>query len=406
MKPAAKIIILGDKLLSGCGIDKNGPLLAEELLSAGIRTSGMMTLGEDADALGEILGTAFNEAGIDVILMSGDMASPSVDGVTRTVSRVTGYRRVVSEEALRHLEKGDAFDDKQALIPQKAKVLLNPHGPECGFALRHRGKQIAFLPGGPDAVRAMAREALIPFLLSEIKGAAPSITRTFHTFGLSKSEVSSSLDTLSEKEQGMFIDYSASLGEVTVRVRVFGEGGAKRLDEISGEVRTRLGGALFGEEGVTLEETAGELLREKGETLVLAESCTGGGIGNRITRVAGSSDYFVMGLVAYSNEAKTKLLGVQLTTIEEHGAVSPEVAVAMAEGAKRFGMAGYGLAVTGIAGPTGGSEEKPVGTVYIGLTSDAGNRYEGFRFEGDREEVRELTIRSALDMLRRTLISF
>lgn len=162
---------------------------------------------------------------------------------------------------------------------------------------------------------------------------------------------------------------------------------------------------IFSEDDMSIEEVVGSLLKLKGKTLSIAESCTGGLISHRITNVPGSSDYFMVGFLTYSDEAKTEFLGVEASLIDKYGAVSPEVAEAMARGAHRMGRTSYGLAVTGIAGPTGGSREKPVGTVFVALSSDAGTESREFRFSGSRKEIKNLTAQTALEMLRRDLIA-
>lgn len=405
----AEIIVVGNELASADMAGRR--FLTESLFNLGIKVERVSIVGGEEHALEGAINKAIEGKSTNLLIVAGGLGGGRNEITSKVAARVTGKRLVVSNEILSHIKTSmhaagremTPSDERSALIPQKAEPLKNPTGPTCGYVLRQSGNMLVFMPGGNEDIRAMTKEALLPLLYDEIPDEHTAVGRAFHSFGSSETVLDDLLSPLLGRIEGLEMDIAALVDEVTVRLTVKGKGAAGKLEDASLIVRESMGEQIFAEDDGTMEETVGDLLKLKGESLSLAESCTGGGIGRKITNVPGSSDYFEMGLIAYSNEAKTKLLGVQPSVIDEHGAVSSRVAIDMAVGAKRMGRTSIGLSVTGIAGPGGGTEGKPVGTVFLGLSMDNGDSFEEHHFDGSREDIRRLSMQAALDLLRRKL---
>lgn len=405
----AEIIVVGNELASADMAGRR--FLTESLFNLGIKVERVSIVGGEEHALEGAINKAMEGTSTNLLIVAGGLGGGRNEITSKVAAKVTGKRLIVSNEILSHIKNTmhaagremTPSDERSALIPQKAEPLKNPTGPTCGYVLRHGGNMLVFIPGGNEDIRAMTKEALLPILYEEIPDEHTAVGRAFHSFGSSEPMLNDLLTPLLGRIEGLEMDIAALVDEVTVRLTFKGKGAAGKLEDASLIVRETIGEQIFAEDDGTMEETVGELLKMRSESLSLAESCTGGGIGRKITNVSGSSEYFEMGLIAYSNEAKTKLLGVQPSVIDEHGAVSSRVAIDMAVGAKRMGRTSIGLSVTGIAGPGGGTEEKPVGTVFFGLSMDNGDSFEEHHFDGSREDIRRLSMQAALDLLRRKL---
>ena len=406
----AEIIVVGNELASA---DMTGRrFLTESLFNLGIKLERVSIVGSEEHGLEDAINKAIEVKDINLLIVAGGLGGGRAEITSKVAARVTGKRLVVSNEILSHIKttmhaagrEMTPSDERSALIPQKAEPLKNPTGPTCGYLLRQGGKILVFIPGGNEDIRAITKEALLPLLYDEIPDEHTAVGRVFHSFGLSESVINDLLSPALGRIEDLEMDIAALVDEVRVRLTLKGKGAAGKLEDASLIVKETIGEQIFAEDDGTMEETVGNLLKLRGESLSLAESCTGGGIGRKITNVPGCSDYFEMGLIAYSNEAKTKLLGVQPSVIDAHGAVSSRVAIDMAVGAKRMGRTSIGLSVTGIAGPGGGSKEKPVGTVFFGLSMDKDDSFEEHHFDGSREDIRRLSMQAALDLLRRKLI--
>jgi len=409
----AEIIATGSELLSGGVVDTNSVFLAEELLDIGIETAFKTIVGDDEKDMEDAVRTARER--VDVILVTGGIG-PTEDDITRkALARVLKKRLVLSDDALKAVKavfkaKGKEYpaaNDRQALIPAGARLLRNPVGVAPGFTLVEDGKFVAVLPGVPAEMQAMFLEGLRPALEEHFGGKAVIRRKVLHTCGLSESKVNELIqDILKQKRPAMGL----TARETGVDIRIVaheGSGARSRstMERIEAEVRKKLGDAIYGVDGQDMEEVVGALLTQRKRTLAVAESCTGGLISGRITNIAGSSAYFERGVVVYSNAAKTELLGVPADLIERYGAVSREVAKAMAQGMRERAKTDLGLAVTGIAGPSGGTPEKPVGLVYIALATIDGVTVSEDRFLGTRSQVRQRTAQMAMDMVRRYLIA-
>lgn len=415
----AETIAIGSELLVGGRSDGNSLFLADALAAIGIEVRFKTIVGDDQSDIAEVLKTACHRAGI--VIMTGGLG-PTVDDCTReAVASVTGFRLARRKEAFESMRARLAQwgrtpnrgQLRQALIPSRATVLPNPVGSAPGFALTWRNARVFALPGVPSEMQAMMQKSVIPFLADQLersKQARPHpITRLIlHTWGLPESDVNAKLQGLIPKRTPIALGLLASPTGVLVSLTTRAHPSIKEavLLSLAEGVRTRLHEWIYAEGQDTLEEVVGRLLRQQKLTVAVAESCTGGLIGYRLTQVPESSAYVDRGALCYSNQAKTDMLGVPAPLIEQHGAVSREVAEAMARGMRDGAGVSVALSVTGIAGPGGATETKPVGLVYIGLDGGGDDvMAKEFRFNGDRSAIRQRAAQAALDMLRRWLIA-
>lgn len=408
----AEIIATGSELLSGGIPETNSLFLSEELQCLGIDTAFKTVVGDNEKDMEEAFHRAIGRT--DVVIITGGIG-PTEDDITRKVlAKIVKKRLVLNEDAHKAIHERLAgrakeeliANDRQALVPAGARLLLNPAGIAPGFFLKEADTFIAVLPGVPRELRAMFNDMLKPLLAERFSGRLVIRRRVLHTCGITESRVNAAIQEILKLRMP---DVGLSATETGVDIRIVArDPGAEQaqslVDRTEAVVRSNLGDAVYGADGRSLEEVVGALLKQRRFTLAVAESCTGGLIAGRITNVAGSSEYFERGAVSYSNTAKTEMLGVPRELIERHGAVSSEVAAAMAEGVRNAAKTDLGLSVTGIAGPGGGSEQKPVGLVYLALATGQGVKTVEHRFSGDREKIRMRASRVALDMVRRYLI--
>jgi nicotinamide-nucleotide amidase len=415
---SAETIAVGSELLVGGRSDSNSLFIAERLAGIGIEVRFKTIVGDEESDIAAVLNQACRRAGL--VVMTGGLG-PTVDDCTReAVAAVTGRRLVRRKEAFEGMKARLAqwgrtpnrAQLRQALVPTGATVLPNPVGSAPGFALMWRGAQIVVLPGVPSEMGAMMERSVIPLVrarLEQSKGSGPQpMTRmVFHTWGLPEAEVDRQLQGLITKRTPVALGLLASPTGVLVSLTTRAERSANDsiLLRIAEGVRTRLREWLYAEGQETMEEVVGRLLVERQCTIAVAESCTGGLISHRLTQVPGASAYVDRGAICYSNRAKTDMLGVPGSLIEQHGAVSREVAQAMAKGMRTRARVSVALSVTGIAGPGGATETKPVGLVYVGLDGEAGKPItKEFRFHGDRSVIKQRSSQAALDLLRRWLL--
>jgi len=407
--------------LIGGRSDSNSIFLADELGQLGITVRFKSVVGDERQDIVTAIHTAVKRA--QVIIMTGGLG-PTVDDCTReAVAQATGHRLGRRKEALEGLtarlaqwgRTPNRAQLRQAMIPSSATVLKNPVGSAPGFCLARKKALIISLPGVPREMEAMMRQEVVPLLLAASASAglslgAPIVRQVFHTFGLPEADVDAKLNGLVSKGLPVDLGLLASPMGVLVSLTTKGNQSAPEknrdlLQKLADDVRSRLGEWLFAEGRDTMEEVVGRELAKRGLLLAVAESCTGGLIGHRLTQVAGSSAYVDRGAVCYSNRAKTEMLGVPADLIARRGAVSQEVAAAMACGIRERANVSVGLSVTGIAGPGGGTEAKPVGLVYIGLDGGIGQPItQEFRFHGDRNVIKQRSSQAALDLLRRWLL--
>ncbi len=418
---AAETIAIGTELLIGGRSDSNSLFLADELGKLGIAVRFKSVVGDEQQDIVMAIHTALKRS--HVIVMTGGLG-PTVDDRTReAVAQATGHRLGRRKEALESMTArlaqwgriASTAQLRQAMIPSGATVLTNPVGSAPGFCLIWKKVLIISLPGVPGEMEEMMRQEGLPVLCAALVSSGqlprtPIVRQVFHTFGLSEADVDAKLKGLIPKEAPVDLGLLASPMGVLVSLTTKGkqsvpEKNCDVMQKLANDVRSRLGDWLFAEGHDTMEEVVGRELANRGLMLAVAESCTGGLIGHRLTQVAGSSAYVDRGAVCYSNRAKTEMLGVPLELIARHGAVSKEVAAAMACGIRERANVSVGLSVTGIAGPGGGTETKPVGLVYVGLDDGTGRPIaREFRFHGDRNVIKQRSSQAALDLLRRWLL--
>jgi len=403
----AAILAIGDELVSGASNDTNSAYLARELAARGIATRSVHVLRDDADAIHREISRASTEA--DLILITGGLG-PTADDLTRHGLAKSMSAELVLDEV--SLERIEAFFAKrgrtmrpgnriQAMFPKGAEVLENDIGTAPGIAAVIGPARVFVLPGVPQEMRRMFERCVLPRLPGE-RGAI--VQRVLRCFGAGESDVAARIEDLMARGAEPEVGITVSAGLISIRITAHGRDTSdadRRAEAAAGEIRRRVGHLVIGEGDATLASVVGAALRETGQTLSAAESCTGGLIGVMVTEAPGASEYFLGGLIAYANDVKREQLGVAQALLDEHGAVSRPVAVAMAQECRRRFGSDWALSVTGIAGPGGGTPEKPVGLVFIGLAGPSGTRVERHVFPGDREIIRRRSARAALDLLRR-----
>lgn len=406
----AEIVTIGDELITGGVVDTNSSFIARNLTSIGIEITMFSSVGDDASLVERAVSSALERS--DLVIVTGGIG-PTGDDITReAISEMAGRKLALNAEILdlikeRFLKMGlemGSGDKKQAFFPEGAETVKNPMGTAWGFILRHQKKLLIVLPGVPRELKAMMTESIIPFLAGEEREERVFKSRTLKVFGITETRIEESLrDTMIEYGRVRW-SFLPNYPENHIKITVEGKNGAeveRTLKEVEAEIFKRLGHYIFGFDDQTLESVAGDLLRSRKMTLAVAESCTGGLITHRLTNIPGSSDYLNQGVVAYSNQAKIDILGVPASIIKKFGAVSEQTARKMAEGVRRIGKATLGLAVTGVAGPGGGTPESPVGKVFIALADAEETGVKDYNFFGNRESIKLMTSQVALNLLRR-----
>src|SRR5918992_4546264 len=375
---SAEIVTIGTEMLLGDLVDTNTAWISQRLAALGVSMYRHTTVGDNTDRIIGALRDAASRA--DLVVTTGGLGPTSDDLTNACLGMLTGSPMVEYPEARRHIDEKFAkfgreptpSNYKQALFPEGTRLIPNPLGTAPGALVEWDGTLFATLPGVPAEMKRMFEETLEPLIRERSDGSI--VSKTLHFAGIGES-------ALAEKVQD-FLDASdptvaplAGQGKVRLRVTTRAatpEEAEEKIPPVVDEILSRLGDYYFGEGDETLESAIGKLLTKRGATLALAESCTGGLLAKRLTDGAGSSAFFKEGLVTYSNEAKERLLGVPNKLLVEHGAVSEPVAKAMAEGVRKTAGTDYGLSVTGVAGPDGGTEEKPVGLVFVGISDTEG----------------------------------
>ncbi len=411
----AFILSTGDELTTGKVVDTNANYLSDKLHEIGLDLVGVITVGDVSERLEWAWKTAMEQA--DVVISTGGIGPTADDLTTETVARLTGKKLWfddASADKMRRLfesggRKMPENNLKQAMFPETAVIIPNALGTAPGFrmAVAHKNhvSHLIVLPGVPREMKPMMEQIVIPWLVESRGHDKVHLSQTFQTYGISESALDEAVAGLIKPEEAR-VSFRASFPQISLRVSVEGPPGEAqtRLDELSQRVRERIAEFVYGEGDVTMEEVVGRLLTERHLTLAVAESCTGGLIGHRITNVAGASNYLRADLVTYSNESKTKLLGVSEDTLKQHGAVSDQCVLEMAAGVRRVAQADIGIATSGIAGPGGGTAEKPVGTVCIALVADGFKTSRTYRMWGTRDWIKTLASQVALDWVRRYLL--
>lgn len=411
--PVAEIVAVGNELLRGDVVDTNSAHIAAELGRLGIETRFHSAVGDIQSQLLKVLGSAAERA--DIVIVTGGLG-PTKDDITReAVAACAKSRLVLDEDSLKRIE--DFFRQRgytpsennlaQAMMPEGASVIPNPRGTAPGFMLEIGSALMLVLPGVPAEMKLMLEQTVLPHLHKLGLGGRVRLCRRLHIFGPGESSIDSKIRGWLDPEGNPSIGITVAGGIITVSISAIAPNEAAASTLIrkpESEIRKALGELVFGTDDETLQQATARLLLEQGLTLATAESCTGGLLTSMLVETAGVSASLVGGIVAYSNELKIRELGVPGGLIDEKGAVSPEVAEAMAKGARERLGADLGVAITGIAGPEGGTSTKPVGLVYIALADADTSDVRAHRFRGSRNEIRTRAAYTALNMLRLHLL--
>jgi nicotinamide-nucleotide amidase len=417
MIQTAAILSTGDELTTGRTVDTNANFIADKLVAAGFDVVSIMVVGDYSERITWAWQEALRQA--DVTISTGGLGPTADDLTTATIAQLSGRKLVRdSSVANRICQMFEAMGRvmpennlKQAEFPEGAVILPNALGTAPGFRLdldtEHGRRHLMVLPGVPREMKPMIEEQAIPWLQQNRGSNEIYLSHTFQTFGISESALDELVAGCIASDEGR-IAFRAAFPQISVRLTVHGEPSVapQRLEALASRLRERIGTYAYGEGETTMEAAVGDLLKRQGLTLAIAESCTGGLVGNRITNVAGSSAYMRGGIIAYANDVKQRSLGVAATTLETHGAVSEATAGEMAGGVRTQLKADIGLAITGVAGPDGGTADKPVGTVCFGLAVADKLFTRRYQLWGNREWVKLLASQVALDWVRRYLLGF
>ena len=404
-----EIITIGNELMSGRTMDLNAWYAAGRLTASGLVVTRITTVGDDPEKLSTALREALTHSRF--VILTGGLGSTEDDItneiVADTLNRPLSLDKEMLEQIKLYVEargiEMSASLEKMAWMPRDARV-LKPDGNVCGFSLVEGPVRLYFLPGVPDQMRFLMDECVLPDILSHSKTLPVLRHRVIKIYGLNEPAVAEILKKLPDRSEKIVLGFYPRFPEnhITLSLRGHDEPTVTlELDAMEKEIRNLVGAYVFASGNDSMEAVVGRMLKKRGMTLSVAESCTGGLIGNRLTNVPGSSDYFQGGVVVYSNQSKVDLLSVPAEMIERWGAVSDPVVRQMAEGVRERFKTDLGIAVTGIAGPEGGSPEKPVGTVYIGLAAEEKTVSRKYRFWGTRKQVKLNSAVMALDWVRR-----
>lgn len=408
----ATIISIGNELLSGLTVNSNASFIGEKLTEIGVQVVRIDTVSDDESFILSALNQAILDS--DVIVITGGLG-PTEDDLTKPViakflnAEMKYHPEVYARIERLFLKRGKTMplsNRNQAELPDRTEPIPNSMGTAPGLKFLHKKKQFYVLPGVPKEMRAMVERVIVPEL-KERAGERIFLSQTFKTTGISESLLQDKLHLFSKLIPDVTLAYLPQLTGVVLRVSLYGDSESRCKEQLqqAGEyILEQAGDVIYSAEGEEIEEVIGHLLSDRNLTISVAESCTGGLIGHMLTNVPGSSDYFHQGVIAYSNEAKTELLHVPPSLIKKHGAVSAQTAEAMAVGIRELSGSDIGISVTGIAGPGGGTPEKPVGLVYIGYSSVDKTISEKHLFWKDRLLNKTRSAVAALDLLRKQLL--
>ena len=406
MSVHVEILATGDELLTGQVVDTNSPWLMDRLWDLGVMVRRKVLVGDDRDDLDAALRDATARA--DVVVMCGGLGPTEDDLTAERVAAVAGVPLVLDEPSLRTIEERfrrfgrpmTPNNVKQARVPRGAEVIANRHGTAPGFAATVGRALVVCLPGPPPEFRGLCEEWLLPRIAART-GETPA-ARLVKLFAVPESHADHAMRPVMDDpaNAGVRFGFRAHWPEIHVKWSVAGPDAPARADRILAAVRGIFGDAILGEGKDELAAVVVARLAARGERVALAESCTGGLVAELLTRVSGSSKVFDLGVVAYANAMKERILGVPAADLAGQGAVSEPVARALAEGARRTAGATWGIGITGIAGPTGGTPEKPVGTVHVALAGPEGTTAVARLYRGDRDRIRRIAAYEALNLLR------
>ena len=407
----AEILAVGTELLLGNIVNTNAQYISKRLADLGIEVYNQSVVGDNTERLKEAYELAFKRA--DLVITTGGLG-PTKDDLTKEVAfEYLGKEAKLHEESLRRIE--DYFkkidrpmvdsNKKQACFPEDAIIMPNNNGTAPGCIIEENKKILAVLPGPPREMKAMFEESLVPYLRKFQENVLHS--KTLRILGVGESRVAEIVDDILENSTNPTVAPYAKDSEVTLRITAKAktvEEAEKLIEPVEKEIRDRLGLSVYADGEVTLEEVLGKMLIDNNITIATAESCTGGLLAGRLVNYPGISSVFKEGMITYSNEAKMKRIKVKKDTLQKYGAVSSQTAAEMAEGVAKVTGSDIGISTTGIAGPDGGTKEKPVGLVYVGICINGDVKTKELHLVGDRQRVRQHTVIRALEWLRRELI--
>jgi nicotinamide-nucleotide amidase len=408
----AEILAVGSELLTPLRSDTNALWLTKRLVEAGVEVGARTTVADDPVLLESAFRTALSRA--DLVISTGGLG-PTEDDLTREAAaaalglelrRDPQILEALKARFARYQRAMASINEKQADVIVGAFVLDNARGTAPGLRVEDAGRMLVLLPGPPSEMKPIFDEQVLPMVRARAGGVRLE-TRVLKIASMSESDVDQAVAPLYKTFTNPRTTILSAPGQVELHLTASGSSAVEageRLEALGSGIRGLLAGRIFSEDGRELPVVVAALLRERGLTLGLAESCTGGLLAARLTDVAGSSAFFERGLVTYSNRSKVELLGVSAELIQTQGAVCEAVAAAMAAGVRSAAATDIGVSITGIAGPEGGTRDKPVGTVYLALDGAAGTRVKGALFPGDRERIRHQATQLALEMLRRGLL--
>ena len=411
----AAILSTGDEITTGKVVDTNSNYIADKLIEAGLDVASIVTVGDVSDRIIWAWEQAMVHA--DVIISTGGIGPTADDLTTELVAKVAGVGLTFSEEVAENIRRIFASLNrtmpennlKQAQFPAGATIIPNHLGTAPGYRLEldtpQGRKHLIVLPGVPREMKPMMEESVMPWIGDMRGGGDVFLTRTFQTFGISESGLDELVSGVIAEDEGK-LAFRANFPQISMRVTVRGKEGEveQRVEILAQRLREKIGAYVYGEGDVSMEGVVGQLLKEQGKTVGFAEACSGGLVSHRLTNVPGSSNYFLGSIIAYSDGAKTQLLDVNPATLSQHGAVSEETVKEMASGVRTRLGTDIGVALTGVAGPDGGTPDKPVGTACLALSMDGTLVSRQYKLWGNREWIKTLTSQLSLDWVRRALL--
>jgi nicotinamide-nucleotide amidase len=407
-----EIISVGDELLIGQTVNTNASWMGEQLLAIGVHVQWVTTVGDSRRALIQSLEIA--ESRGDVVLMTGGLG-PTHDDITKKVAcDYFGASLVMNEDILEQVRerfrrrglKMVSINEGQALVPDSAEIMRNEQGTAPGMIFKRDGFSCYIMPGVPREMKGMMQNVVLPQLQRQLGGRTIKI-KNLMTTGIPESTLFEQLDNLDEIQTNARVAFLPGLFGVKIRLMAIAESEEKadrRIIAAEALVRKKVAVSIFADQDISLEQAVANVLIEYNETVAVAESCTGGLVANLLTNISGSSTFFDRGIVTYSNTAKIEHLNVASTTIEKFGAVSKETAKAMAEGIRHLSKTDYGISITGIAGPSGGTDEKPVGLVFVACSDKTETVYEQHLFANDRLGNKQRSAQAILNLLRKQIL--
>ncbi len=411
----AAILSTGDEITTGKVVDTNSNYIADKLIEAGLDVASIVTVGDVSDRIIWAWEQAMVHA--DVIISTGGIGPTADDLTTELVAKVAGVGLTFSEEVAENIRRIFASLNrtmpennlKQAQFPAGATIIPNHLGTAPGYRLEldtpQGRKHLIVLPGVPREMKPMMEESVMPWIGDVRGGGDVFLTRTFQTFGISESGLDEMVSGVIAEDEGK-LAFRANFPQISMRVTVRGKEGEveQRVEILAQRLREKIGAYVYGEGDVSMEGVVGQLLKEQGKTVGFAEACSGGLVSHRLTNVPGSSNYFLGSIIAYADSAKTQLLDVNPATLSQHGAVSEETVKEMASGVRTRLGTDIGVALTGVAGPDGGTPDKPVGTACLALSMDGTLVSRQYKLWGNREWIKTLTSQLSLDWVRRALL--